>query len=422
MSDNAAWRERGERAAFYLTCASAVAGLASIAACHILLALSVVALLVSGAKLRFPPVKIPLAIFVSSTVVSLFLSADPMAGRPQVRKFFVFLVLLTVSSLIVKAAAIRGVVMAWIGMASLSSVWALVQFWRKLNGARQAGIHFYEYYVAERITGFMSHWMTFSGQMMMVLLLLAAFVFFSPRARRWWWVWVSCAVLIAVALVAAWTRSMWIATVAAGLYLVWCWKRWLVLAVPVLLVVGFVASPASVQTRVTSMLHPKKNTDSNQHRIVCWRTGWEMIKAHPWFGVGPEHVRLEFDKYVPADIPRPLPEGWYGHLHNLYVHYAAERGVIGMLALVWMLGKMLFDFLVRLRKLKPGPSDARFLLHGGVAVLIAVLVSGVFELNLGDSEILFLFLATMALVYNVDEREANLPSPGTDGSVHNGAG
>ena len=131
-----------------------------------------------------------------------------------------------------------------------------------------------------------------------------------------------------------------------------------------------------------------------------------MIKAHPWFGVGPEHVGLEFQRYLPGDIPRPLPTGWYGHLHNIYIHYAAERGVPAMLALLWMLGKMLFDFLRRLRKLPRAPSDARFLLHGGVAVIMATLVSGFFELNLGDSEILFLFLATMALVYNVEEREA----------------
>jgi hypothetical protein len=39
-------------------------------------------------------------------------------------------------------------------------------------------------------------------------------------------------------------------------------------------------------------------------------------------------------------------------------------------------------------------------------VIVATMVSGCFELNLGDSEILFLFLATMALVYNAAEREA----------------
>jgi O-antigen ligase len=405
MTGDAVWRQRWERTAFYLTCGSVVGVFVSIAVCHILLALSVITLLVSGAKLRLPPVKLPLAAFAALTIVSLALAADPAAGRPQIRKFFVFLVLLTVSSVVGRLIAVRGVVMAWIGVAALSAAWSLVQFWQRMEQARQLGVSFYDYYVGQRITGFMSHWMTFSGQMMIALLFVAAFLFFSPTKRRYCWIILACAVPIAAGLVLAFTRSMWIATVAAGLYLIWCWKRWLVLAVPVVVVAGLLVSPVWVRARATSMLYPKQDTDSNQHRIVCWRTGWEMIKAHPWFGVGPEHVGIEFDRYVPADIPRPLPTGWYGHLHNTYLHYAAERGVPALLALMAMFAKVLFDFLRRLRKLPRGDSDARFLLHGGVAVVLATLVSGFFELNLGDSEILFLFLATLALVYNVDGRE-----------------
>jgi O-antigen ligase len=124
-----------------------------------------------------------------------------------------------------------------------------------------------------------------------------------------------------------------------------------------------------------------------------------MIKAHPIFGLGPEQVGVQFNRYVPSDIPRPLPEGWYGHLHNIYIHYAAERGVPTMLMLVWLLVKILFDFLVTIRRLPPGPSDARFLLHGAVAVVLAIMIAGVFELNLGDSEVLTMFLVAVGCGY-----------------------
>jgi O-antigen ligase len=137
-----------------------------------------------------------------------------------------------------------------------------------------------------------------------------------------------------------------------------------------------------------------------------------MIKAHPWFGVGPEQVKPQFDRYVPPDIPRPLPLGWYGHLHNIYVHYAAERGVPTMLMLVWLLVKVLFDFLSAIRKLPPGPGEAKALLHGCVAVVVAVMVEGVFELNLGDSEVLMMFLTVVACGYAARDRalEASLPA------------
>jgi O-antigen ligase len=293
--------------------------------------------------------------------------------------------------------------LAWFAVGSLSAARALVQFGQKVEQSRRLGQHFYDYYVAERITGFMSHWMTFGGQEMIVLLLLAAFLFFSVVRRRWVWLWLACAALISLALVLGFTRSIWIATALAGIYLMWFWKRWLIVAVPLLLVAGFWAAPKPLRARAASAWHPAQ-ADSNQHRIVTWRTGWQMIKAHPWFGLGPEHVRLHFDKYVPPDIARPLPQGWYGHLHNIYLHNAAERGIPTMLALMWMLGKILFDFLRALRRLPPALSDERFLLHGGVAVVLGILIGGIFELNLGDSEVLFMFLVVVASGYVAAEQ------------------
>jgi len=203
---------------------------------------------------------------------------------------------------------------------------------------------------------------------------------------------------VAVSILLGWNRSIWLATAAGGVYLIWHWRKLLLLALPVVLAAAIWLAPGA-RGRVVSMFQPHGDLDSNQFRIVCWRTGWEMIKAHPWFGLGPEVVRIKFQEWVPADIPRPLPTGSYIHLHNLYIHYAAERGVPTMLMLLWLLIKILFDFLRAIRRLPPGPSDAKFLLHGGVAVVIAIMVSGMFEVNLGDSEILTMFLTAVACGY-----------------------
>jgi O-antigen ligase len=398
------------RAAFWLTGAAAVAILFSIAASQILLALALSALLLSGTKLRLPPIRLPLALFMLGTIVSLTLSGDPVSGRPQIRKFFVFFMLLVVYSTFQELAHVRRLVLCWAGAGALEAARGLVQFVEKYREARYAGQSFYEYYVGERITGFMSHWMTFGGQVMIVSLLLAAFLFFSPAARKkLLWFALLCALPLAAALVLGFTRSIWLATGAAGLYLVSFWRRWLLLAVPVLLVAGSWLAPVSVRSRVVSIFQPRREVDSNQHRIVCWRTGWAMIKAHPFFGVGPEQVKVQFDRYVPPDVPRPLPTGWYGHLHNIYVHYAAERGVPTMLMLMWLLVKILFDFLRAVWRLPPGPSDAKFLLHGAVAVVLAIMIAGVFELNLGDSEVLTMFLVAVACGYAA--RDAAIGSP-----------
>jgi putative inorganic carbon (hco3(-)) transporter len=388
------------RAAFYLAFGSAVTILLSIAVSQILLGLAIAALLLSGAKLRIPPIWLPLGLFMAGTLIALALADHPAVGLPQVRKFYVFLMLPVVFSTIRDRVSVRRLFLSWGAVGALTAAWGVVQFVHKLHQAHALGKNFYEYYTSERITGAMSHWMTFGGEEMFALLMLGAFLFFGPeRSLRRLWPWLVAAGLLLVALVLGETRSIWLATLAAGLYLIWGWKKWVVALIPVLLALAVFAGPPSVKQRVVSFIRPRKDVDSNEFRVVTWRTGLRMIEKHPWFGVGPEEVRLEFNDYVPADVPRPLPNGWYGHLHNIYLHYAAERGIPTMLMLMWLLVRVLVDFWRALGKLPPGPSDQRFVLRGAIAAVIATMVAGFFELNLGDSEVLTMFLVTIACGY-----------------------
>lgn len=385
-------------AARWLMLASAATSLFSIATCQILLALALAALLLSGARLRLPPIWLPVALFVAATLISLGLSDDPGDGLSQIRKFYVWLVLLVVFSSFRETLWVRRLYLVWGGAAALSALRSLVQFNEKLAASRAAGANFYEYYVGERITGFMSHWMTFSAQMMYVVILLAAFLFFAPAVRRRI-LWILCLALAGAAMVLGFTRGIaFVATPAAAVYLIWQWKRKAVLALPVLAVIGFLAAPSSVKVRFTSIFQPG-SLDSNEFRQVAWATGLEMVRQHPFFGLGPERVKARFDEFVAPETPRPLPPGWYGHLHNLYLHYAAERGILALMALMWLLGKILWDFYRELRRQPPGRGEVKFILHAGVAATIATLVEGIFELNLGDSEVLTMYLTIVACGY-----------------------
>jgi O-antigen ligase len=386
------------RIARWLAFASAVGILLGIAISQIFLALALAALLASGAKLRLPRIWIPIALFMLGTVISLVFSDDPRGGLPQVRKFYVFLELLVVFSLVRTMRMVRWLFLSWAGIAAIAAIRGGVQFGAKVAQAHRLGVNFYDFYVGERITGFTSHWNTYSAEEMFALIMLGAFLMFAQDISRRLWVWISCGVLMAVAILLGETRGIWIAMAVAVLYLVWSWRPKLVLLVPVVIVAGYFGSPAALKERFTSIFKPK-GVDSNQFRVVTWRTGIEMIKRHPVLGLGPEGVKTQFDEYVPADIPRPLPSGWYGHLHNIYLHYAAERGIPTMLVLMWMLLQILYDFWRGLRQLPPGRSNRRFLLNGGIAVVLATMAEGVVELNLGDSEVLTMFLVVVACGY-----------------------
>jgi O-antigen ligase len=393
------------RIARWLTFGSAVALLFSIAASETLLGLALAALLLSGGRMRLPRIWLPLGLFLLGTLISLALSPSPAAGLPQVRKIFVFTTLLVVFSTLRDIVVIRRLFLCWAGAGTLTALRGLVQFGHKVQEAHAQGRSFYEYYVAERITGFTSHWMTFGGEEMFALLMTTAFLFFACIARKRAWLWLLCGFLMALALLLGFTRGIWLASAGAGIYLLWFWKRMLVLALPVALLLIALLAPASIRERFSSMLKPGK-VDSNQFRIVTLRTGLEMIRAHPWFGLGPEEVKLQFDRYVPPDIPRPLPEGWYGHLHNIYLQYAAERGIPTMLLMLWMLAQILWDCLRRVWRLPPGRSDLKFVLHGAVAVAIATMIAGCFEYNLGDSEVLIMFLVVVGCAYAAMDCEA----------------
>jgi O-antigen ligase len=389
-------------AARWLTFASSAVIVVGIAPSQILLGLALLALFLSEEKLRLPPIKWILGLFLAGTLLAVLLSGHPAAGFPQVKKIYVFCQLLVAYSLLRDTRMARWLVMAWAGLASISAFRGFVQFANKFYHAMAIHRDLYAAYMGERITGFMSHWYTFSDIEMLVLIMLGAFILFSPAARRLLWLWLILELLIGSGIVLAETRAVWIATAIAVLYLTWFWKKWVAALVPVAIAAALILGPHTFRERAESIIHPGRD-DSNQFRTILDRTGMRMIEAHPWFGLGPEEPRIQFMKYLPPDVPLPLPSGSYMHLHNLYLEYAAERGIPVLLLMLAMLGKILWDYALALRKLPPGLSDRRFLLHGGIAVVIAILVEGFADVNLGDSEVLTMFLVTVALGYMAAE-------------------
>ncbi|HET8547874.1 MAG TPA: O-antigen ligase family protein [Bryobacteraceae bacterium] len=386
--------DRLKRAARVLAQAAIAATLVSIAASQILLGAALIACIAAyRAKLRVPPIWLPLSIFLAGTLVSLMLSADPGAGLPQVRKLYVFLIVIVAATALRSAGDVARTFLLCGSAATLSALWSFVEFWQRWRAAHELGRQFYTYYIGDRTSGFMSHWMTFGGQISIVATLVTAVLLWKAPPRRWLW-WTAVSVMLA-ALLISFTRGMWLAAGAGGIYLIGRWRPKLLLLVPLLAVIAWLIAPEPLRQRVRSIYRPHGEQDSNYHRIVTWRTGIAMIRAHPWFGLGPEMPGREFRRFIPVVGP-PLPEGWYGHLHNVYLQYAAERGVPVLLVFLWMVGKALWDWL---RAARRSTAESAAVLHGCIAAVIAVLVAGIFEFNLGDSEVLMLFLALLACGY-----------------------
>ena len=385
--------QRTARIAFALTFASAAAIMASIAVSQILMGAALAVVLVSGQRLRIPPVFRPILLFLVITVIADLASGNPRAGLPQIRKIYVFAIALLAYALLRRTSQIAALVMAWATLGFASALLGLHQFLARLAEGERLHWNIYEYVLDQRMTGFASHWMTFGGEQMIALLMLTSLLLFG-RLGRWRFVgWVAWSV-IGVSLVLGMTRSVYLVGFPAGLvWLLWKRRRILACLVPLLFIAGFVAVPGHVRERIVSAVHPHGEVDSNGRHIIMARTGWAMIRSHPFLGIGPEQPGLQFAKYLPPDVPRPLPKGWYGHLHNFYLQYAAERGVPALLVLLWAIAAVARSCIRAGHNADPGRA---WILHGTVAVILAILAEGLFEHNLGDTEVLTMFLTVIA--------------------------
>lgn len=377
---------------------AAVLPVVTIAGFEIALGAAILSMIVLRVKPRWPAIWLPLSLFFVGTVISWLASGDLHGGLPQIKKFYVYAMVFVVVSTFRSVAQIRWLALAWAVAATASAGLGLYQFYDKYENAIETHQNFYNTYVADRITGFLDHWMTFSGEMMMALLIIASVVFFC-RDRGWVPWLIGAGAIVSVALVAAETRSMWAGAACGGVYLLWFWRRWTVIALPVTAGLIMLVNPFGIGDRERSVFQPHGDKDSNEHRSVTRRIGWAMIKAHPWLGVGPEQVGKVYKSYVPADVKK-LPTGYYQHLHNVYIHYAAERGVITMLMLLWLLLRALYDFVVTLRSLTRD-SESRWVLHMAIAVIIAIMIAAWEEVNLGTSVVLAMFLAVVGCGYAV---------------------
>jgi O-antigen ligase len=133
--------------------------------------------------------------------------------------------------------------------------------------------------------------------------------------------------------------------------------------------------------------------------------GARMIRDHPWFGVGPERIREEFPRYYQGndlvfDRTRVTAQRdgadvfYYGHLHSNVLQIAAERGLLCLTAFFWLLLELYRSLI---RRLKASDEASRWMPLSALAALTGFVVSGFFEYNFGDSEVLLLLLFIVSI-------------------------
>ncbi len=125
-----------------------------------------------------------------------------------------------------------------------------------------------------------------------------------------------------------------------------------------------------------------------------WQAGVDMVLARPVFGQGPGMIQTSYPRYRWPEAPNPRQP----HLHSNLVQIAAERGIPGLVFLLWWVAAA---FLAALREARRSAAERGpgWAAEGALAALAAVFVAGLFEYNLGDSEVLMLVLLLSAVPF-----------------------
>jgi putative inorganic carbon (hco3(-)) transporter len=115
-------------------------------------------------------------------------------------------------------------------------------------------------------------------------------------------------------------------------------------------------------------------------------------------GVGPGQVKRLYPAYAPPEALRRHTS----HLHNTPLQIAVERGLVGLGLWLWIFVAFFVGAGRILRRLPATATADRALVIGALASVTAFLVSGVFEYNFGDTEVLLVALAAMALPFVIE--------------------
>jgi putative inorganic carbon (hco3(-)) transporter len=326
------------------------------------------------------PLLLPMATFYLASVLASATAADPWLSFKDLRNIFepaFFFLLVNRVSGDERAATFSYILIA---AATLMAVYGLMQ--SMAEGA------------AFRVHGTMSIYMTFAGILMLSALVVMAQLVFFPRGR-WFWGLVGSLALLIAALVMTHTRGAWIGFAAGAALILGCRQKRLLLALPVVAVAIFLAAPEAVRVRIRSIIDPQDVTA--RERLYMWGSGVQIVRDHPWTGVGINGVKSVYQAYKHPNAVRDQR----AHLHSNLFQIAAERGLIGVACWLWIWVAFYGQAWTIFRVRGPDTPRASALVVGSLASITGFHVAGLFEFTFGDSEVIMLVYFLMALPYVV---------------------
>jgi O-antigen ligase len=193
----------------------------------------------------------------------------------------------------------------------------------------------------------------FTGTYFAMLLPLGIVAMLGASTRRQA-IWLGAGLLVmAPALLFTMARAAWLGFALTMLILagVFMWQqhsrgvrwsaRFILIAVCIGLVLcGTTLLHPTVRGRVASLINLEGGTVGT--RLVYMQGAWNMFKARPLVGWGIGNIQIVFPQFCPQSLLSerglPINRGFTSaYPHNIFLHVAADMGILGLLAFSWLL-------------------------------------------------------------------------------------
>ena len=221
-----------------------------------------------------------------------------------------------------------------------------------------------------------------------MLILVAIVYYIKERKYIFTSLFIFILILAVAALVMTQGRGAWLGF-GAGLFVISFFlfkSKKIFIAITILTLLlgyGSINSKALENNRYIKRFESIKNKDNS--RILLWKSGIEMYKANPIFGVGRdnagdyslEYMKNHFKEQKPNYFSKKMLElAGAGNLHSLYVTSLAEEGILS----IPFIGMFLFILYKQIRYCLTRERDFNFyLVVGTMGMLVAFLVGGLTE-------------------------------------------
>lgn len=343
---------------------------------------------------RTAPIVLALQLYVAFLLTAILFSTDPAVSARELSEVFTLCGLPLGWTLIRGERGVRRLFDLLIAMTVLLALYGLAQYLLTDYGP-----------LNKRIPGPFSHYQTYSGILLLGdLLLIARMVAGGGWRRPRYW---AAFVVINLTILLTLTRGTWVAAfVVLTMVLLMRARRLFIVYVAVLIAGSLLfatLAPAAWNERISSIVDLQDG--SNYDRLCMAWAGFHMISERPLFGIGPDMVHERYSIYRHPTAPRAN----VAHLHNTYLHMAAERGLLSLAAYFLLMG-VAFRFAWRGYKETDGlPGSAADLYLGVILALVGFNVAGLFEANWRDTEVQRVVLFLLAVPWCLQEGRSEQP-------------